>query len=417
MSTRALLRVFVWLTLVFLTFRLQPEPVKATATVVLEETFTQVENGWERVERWRDTNSGFQPEDYPPDGRMDQTGQRETFFGAAQPDSGQFLLYYAPGWDTNPNPTPVLLVHGAFENADWAWANPAESPIGCGASNCPTTGLMQYLSARGYKVFAISYPHGAGNNYYWAEQIYDAIQIIKERTGSAQVDVVAWSKGVIASRMYVSSVHRSWGTPYAGDVRRLILVGGPNNGWDWVFRHGVYPSWSIYPECGGTLLGGSAHIWLACWGFWYSHPELSIYQTSSGDFFPGLRQMLKRLDGIHPLPWYEPDYWTTYYGGWGFYSYSYGIDYAISQGSLIDTIRSAGIPASVSTYLLCGGAADIPNWHNEHTGSSDGTIFVASCRDTGGIGTVAANVLLDDVNHLELVWESAAMAQIESWLR
>lgn len=125
--------------------------------------------------------------------------------------------------------------------------------------------------------------------------------------------------------------------------------------------------------------------------------------------------MLKRWDGTYPLPSYEPDYWTTYYGGWGLYSYSNGITYAINQGSLINTIRSADVPSSVSVYLLCGSAADIPNWHNEHTGPSDGTVFVASCNDTGGIPTVGGNVLLD-LNHLELVWESSALAQIESWL-
>lgn len=397
-----------------------PQTAQATSTRTLEATYVSVQNGWVQVERWRDTNSNFLAEDYPPDGRLNQTGQRLTFFGnVAQPASGRFLLYYGPGWDTNPKPTPVLLVHGAFENADWAWANPADSPLGCGAASCPTAGLMQYLSDRGYKVFAISYPHGAGDNYYWSEQIYDAIQVIKSRTGAPQVDIVAWSKGTVASRMYVSGVRKSWGTPYASDVRRLVLVGGLNGGWDWPFRHGVYPSWSIFPECGGTLLGGSAHTNLNCFGFVYYHPELSVYKTAAGDFFPGLRQMLWRWDGVYPLDIFAPDYWSTYYGGWGFYSYSNGIVYAMNQspGSLVSTIRTAGIPGSVPTYLLCGGAADIPNWHNEHTGPSDGTVFVASCSDTGGIANVAGDVLLSTVNHLELVWDDSAMAQIESWLR
>lgn len=201
------------------------------------------------------------------------------------------------------------------------------------------------------------------------------------------------------------------------DVRRLILIAGLNNGWDWPFRHGTYPSLFIYPECGGALLGGSAHTVLNCWGFLYSHPELSIYKTASGDFFPGLRQMLRRWDGIYPLDFFAPDYWTTYYGGWGFYSYSRGITYAINQGSLVSAIRSAGVPSSVPTYLLCGGSADIPNWHNELTGLSDGTVFVASCTDTGGIGTVSGNVLLADNNHLKLVWKTNAMNQVESWLQ
>tara|TARA_R110002096_G_scaffold426090_1_gene635375 strand:- start:470 stop:1720 length:1251 start_codon:yes stop_codon:yes gene_type:complete len=395
----------------------QLAPAYATENLTLEATFSSVANGWAQVERWHDTDVAFQPEDYPGDGRMNQTGQRLTFFGAGQPESGQFLLYHAPGWDSNSEPTPVLLVHGAFENADWAWANPAESPLGCGATSCPTVGLMQHLSGLGRKVFAISYPHAAGDNYYWAEQINDAIEIIKSKTSATQVDVVAWSKGTVASRMFASNVHKGWGTPYASSIRRLILVGGLNNGWDWPFRHGVYPSWAIFPECGGTLLGGSAHTNLNCFGIYFYHPELSIYDTGAGDFFPGLKQMLSRWDSVYWLPVLDPDYWSTYYGGWGYYSYSNGINFAINQGSLIDTMRTAGTPSSIPTYLLCGGAADIPNWHNEHTGPSDGTVFVASCSDTGGIGTVAGSELLGDTNHLELVWENAPMAQIESWLQ
>ncbi len=389
----------------------------ATNTVVLEATFTTVSNGWEKVERWNDIDTAFQPEGYPSDGRMDQSGQRITFFSSLQPDSGQFLLYSAPGWDTNSVETPVLLVHGAFENADWAWANPGSSSIGCGALTCPSTGMMQYLSSQGRKVFAISFPHAAGDNYYWAEQIYDAIEIIKNKTGSAQVDVVSWSKGTTASRMYASSVRQSWGTAYSGNIRRLIMMGGLNNGWDWPFRHGVYPSWAIYPECGGTVLGASAHTYLNCFGLVFSHPELSIYSTSSGDFFPGMRQMLKRWDGVHSLSLSEPDSLSTYYGGWGYYSYSPGITSAINSGSIIDTMRSAGTPASIPVYLLCGGAADIPNWHNEHTGPSDGTVFVDSCSDTGGLGTVQDNIVLYNTNHIELTWDSTPMSQVESWLQ
>jgi len=197
----------------------------------------------------------------------------------------------------------------------------------------------------------------------------------------------------------------------------LILVGGLNKGWDWPFRHGVFPSWAIFPECGGTLLGGSAHTNLNCFGFVFYHPELSIYDTSGGNNFPGLRQMLRRWDSTFLLPIFDADYWSTYYGGWGFYSFSKGINYAINRGSLIDTIRTAGTPTSLPMYLLCGGSADIPNWHNEHTGPSDGTVFIASCSDTGGLGTVSGNVLLNGINHLELVWESLPMNQIDIWLQ
>jgi len=89
----------------------------------------------------------------------------------------------------------------------------------------------------------------------------------------------------------------------------------------------------------------------------------------------------------------------------------------MDQGSLVGSILASPIPASLPVYLLCGGAADIPTIHNEHTGPSDGVVFTTSCRSTSAIGTVGGNTLLSGVNHLELGWASSAMNQVELWLR
>jgi hypothetical protein len=45
-----------------------------------------------------------------------------------------------------------------------------------------------------------------------------------------------------------------------------------------------------------------------------------------------------------------------------------------------------------------------------------GTIFIASCADTGGIGTLAGTRTLSGVNHLQLVWDSTAMSQVATRL-
>lgn len=382
----------------------------ATSSRTLEATFTPVSFGWEKVERWKDNSTGFAAEGYPTDGRGNQQGQRATFFGSTQPHSSRFLLYHAPGWDTGTKPVPVLLVHGANQTADFAWANPNEYGGDlCGAATCPSTGLMQYLDTRGYKVFAISFPHKNGNGYYWSEQIYDAIEIIKSKTGASTVDVVAWSKGGFNARMYASSVKASWGTAYASNMRKLVLVGAPNNGFDYAFRHGILPSVGVYTECGIGANGAVPHSWLVCYGVWYNHPEW----TYGSSWFPGSKQMLKRWDGTYGLP-LEQDYFTTYYGGWGYVSYSDGIT-AYTGSSLVDTVRTAGIPAAIKTYRLCGNANDIPNIHNEHTGTSDGLIFTSSCTSTTGIGNNAGGSTLA-LNHNELGWTSGAMSQVETWL-
>jgi len=389
----------------------------AAGTTVLDATYSPVPNGWAKVERWHDTDPSFPAELFPPDGRGDQTGDRLTYFGGvARPNSGSFLLYHAPGWSTGAKETPVLLVLGATQNADQAWANPnLNGSGGCGVASCPTTGLMQYLDGAGYKVFALNFAHSFGDNYLQAQVIADAIGIIKSKLGVAKVDVVAWSKGVIASRMYVSSLKPAWGRAYQGDVRKLVLLGGPNKGLDTPFRHGIQNAGLVWPECGGALNFPAAMQTLFCFGLYYSHPEYSYAGTGANNVFPGARQALYRWDGVYALDGTQFDWWTVYYGGWGSYSYSLGIQAAINQGSLIVPMRAAPTPAAVTNYLLCGGNPTLPI-STENTGPSDGVVFVLSCADTVGLTTVGGNATLWGDNHIMLGWESAARLQIKNWL-
>ncbi|HEY0638115.1 MAG TPA: lipase [Pseudonocardiaceae bacterium] len=388
------------------------------AYLTKEATFTTVANGWERVERYRDTTPGFTDEQYPPDGRGNQDGQRLTFFGGvARPSSSRFLLYSAPGWNTGSRPTPVLLVHGANDNPDRAWANPGESGgFGCGSASCPSTGLMQYLAGRGHRVFAIGFAHKQGDNRQHAQQVGDAVALIRSRLGVATVDVVGWSKGMMSARMYVSSVKPSWGRSYAGDVRRLVLLGGPNGGYDYPFAHGWAHDFSIWPECGGAVNAPSPHTRMTCYGANTYHPELSITPTAGWDAYPGQRQMLARWDGVYGVNTSTQDWYTTYYGGTGFYTSGPGIQAAINAGSLIATIRAAGTPSSVPVYLLAGGSPTIVGIWNETRGPSDGVVFVSSALDTTGVRAVGATALVGSANHLQLGWASAVTAQVGAWL-
>jgi hypothetical protein len=372
-----------------------------------------VKNGWARVERWADPNPNLVKEDYLPDGRANQDGQRLSFFGELQPASNKFLVYYAPGWDTNPIETPILLVHGANDSADRAWANPGElGPFGCGAAVCPQSGLMQYLSQRGYKVFAIGFPHKQGDNFYQAELIHDAIEVVKARTGAREVDLMGWSKGAFPARMYVAGLRQPWGTPYQGDVRKLMLIGGPNGGMDYLFRHG----YSAVTEC-GNMNAPSPHTGILCYGFWRDQPELSLEPTAEGDFFPGQRQMLARFDDRYPVAAssFDQDWFTTYYGGLGFVSEGNGIQSAIDKGSLVKALQDTPVPAEVQTYLLCGYLNDIVFIHAEHTGPSDGMLFLDSCTDPTGIENNTDTGLLP-MNHMKLGWDGVAVEQLQSWL-
>ncbi len=377
----------------------------------LEATFTNMTNGWAKVERWRDTTSAIGQETFPPDGRGDQTGQRATFFGSARPSSARFLMYYGSAWDQGWRTTPVLLVHGANQDADLAWADPNEAgAYGCGQQTCPTTGLAQTLGSNGFRVFALNLAHKNGDGYIWAEEIADAVAIIKQRTGASSVDVVAWSKAASNARQYISNVRQSWGTAYRGDVRRLILLGGANNGIDLSFRQGWNFSLVVYPECGGAVNGPTPHTKLVCYGSLVSGPQWS-YGSS---YFPGSAQLLKRWDGVYPIIESNQDWYTTYYGGTGAYSVGPGIASYLSR-SLVDVIRNAPSPAAVKAYELCGNTPNIAGFSNETSGPSDGVVFIQSCTDAVGLTTLGATAVIG-VNHLGLGWTGAGQNQILAWL-
>ena len=394
---------------------LLPNTALASSSRTLEATYTgNLTNGWQRVERWLDNSSGFVQESYPADGRGNQTGDALTYFGGvAQPFSGRFLMYYGPHWQTNTKATPVLLIDGANDMPDHLWADPAQGGTGaCGqGTGCPTTGFMQYLDGSNYRVFAIGFAHKNGDNFFQSEEIYDAIQIIKSATGASKVDIVGVSKGAFAPRFYVSSLKKSWGTSYAGDVRKMILIGGPNKGFDWGYRHGWNNDILIWPECGGALNAPAPHTDLVCYGISYHHPELS-YDSAN---FPGAGQMLYRWDGVYALPLGESDDYTTYYGGQGVYSKGNGIQEVVTNQSQVQAMINAGVPSSVAVYQLCGSANTIFGVHNEHTGPSDGALFISSCSATDGIGNLAAESTVG-YNHLQLAWEPSDESQMVSWL-
>jgi len=378
---------------------------------VWEQTFMQAQNGWAQVERWRDGTGGITAEAFPPDGRGDQSGQRATFFGSARPHSGRFLLYYAPGWNTGSRRVPVLLVHGANQDADLAWADPNEAGgYGCGRQTCPSTGLMQRLSGAGHRVFALGLAHKNGDGYVWAEQIANAVDVIRQRTGATQVDVVAWSKAASNARMYVAGIRRSWGTAYRGDVRRLILLGGANNGIDLSFRHGWTYSLTVYPACGGVINGPTPHTRLICYGAWRDGSEWSY----ASPYFPGSAQLLKSWYPRYGLSTAEQDWYTTFNGGLGYYSDGPGLAAYMSR-SLVDPIRNAASPAGVRMHNICGANPDIALLHNEHTGPSDGVVFIESCRDTAGMTTHGGSQTVS-VNHLELGWVTTSTDWIAQYL-
>jgi hypothetical protein len=200
--------------------------------------------------------------------------------------------------------------------------------------------------------------------------------------------------------------------------------------------------------------------------------ERSIYTLESGAPYRGQAQMLADLRELHALPGgnlsmgayaNQTDYYTTYEGGFGFYSESLGIERAIEDGGrTIEALQRTGVAPDVELYLGAGGnpimsvgglnqslyqsfwgdmdaaerrqtwealAADwieqlfpwaSTSWEHdlprllagsaflgEISGPSDGLVFTASALDETGVSVAGAQVmearLFEALNHAEII--------------
>lgn len=387
-----------------------PNVGKAASTITVEQTFTDINTTkyWEKVERIRLNDTNITQEKFIPDNEQKKANIITEFGNTAQPSSQLFLLHYASGWNTGTKPYPVLFVHGAGTDGDYA-----ADPKGDGSIE----GVMQYLRGNGFKVFSISFAHQHGDNFYQREILAAAISRIKEVTGAEKVDVIAHSKGNMSARMYVSNVKRTWGTDFRNDVRRYIQLGAPNGGIDYSFRN----TWAAWGIMSTGEHGPVPYTDMMIYGLWYDTSYHSLYSAADGGgAYTGQSQMLAKWVDKYSLDIYEQDWYTTYYGGQGFYSYSYGIDYAIKQGeNLINTLKNSPVASSVQIATLAGNVNVINGITMEDDGPSDGIVFVDSATMTDPM-TSGGAVLLEKkvvaLNHVELAYDSLAKTWINTQL-
>lgn len=309
-----------------------------------------------------------------------------TCFGTSEPGSWSALLHMARA-EGVASGTPILLVPGAGDNASRGFITMAS----------------RLNNNTGRPVYALTFAHPHGDVFRHAELIADAIARIRYRTGAEQVDLVAHSKGGIAAAVYLSN-HKDadWsradyadvGTVYQGDVRKAVFVATPLGGIDTAYRwtqgnlaalsdDAVSPnSWSAYYPAGIAAywnvvdLGGLDFL------------------PADGDPFPGHRQLLARWDDVYPLPGEQPelgyyamqtDWYTTYYGGVGFYSESAGIDVAIAQGDdVLGSLAENGVDPDIRLYILAGDSPLMPNGLEDY--------LAASVEDSTWIDLVIASV-------------------------
>ncbi|MCO4774097.1 MAG: DUF3488 domain-containing protein, partial [Deltaproteobacteria bacterium] len=323
---------------------------------------------WDRIELHRDSDATlFVSEDVAPGHSLSDSAQLSphmvSLFGSAEPSSSDFLLHYAPGWAFADAETPVLLIPGASTSASGVFGPLARS-----------------LASRGRAVFAISFPHLHGDCFQQAEHVADAVERILTLTGASQVDLVGHSKGGIAAAVYLGNRpgvdwgsegrgarYANRGTEYRGDIRRFVALASPFGGVDTGFR---WTAPHLLTAAGEDPLGPSA--WTSYYPYTTTAPAIVEdlaaldYWPEGGDAFPGQAQLLAAWDQVHPLPGgrqdlgafaLQQDWLTTYEGGFGFYSWSDGIDSAIAAGGgFVTRLAAAPLWMGVIPALLAVGA-------------------------------------------------------------
>ncbi|MBI3925521.1 MAG: alpha/beta fold hydrolase [Armatimonadetes bacterium] len=362
---------------------------------------TSSEGPWALTEHLRDDNPNFVQRNFHPR----QTHRNPAIvaaFGSATPHSGEVLLHYAgdPPPGVPRREVPVILVHGATKNANFWW-DPHED----GSER----GFAQHLRDRGFQVYAVTFAHSQDDNFLWAQQVANAIDRVKEKTGADKVDLVGHSKGGVPVRMYVSDVREPWMTPYRRDVRRVLLAAAPNGGIDFSFRHPV-ANYALVRETDNPRLNAPTSWERALlWGRYQDVSELG-FGSSGPDYFPGQRQLLARWDGRYSLTPLEPDWFTTYHGGQGIVSSSRGIARYIEEGgNLIERLGRTPIHPDVEVAVLAGNQPNVPGILNEYTGPSDGLLFVESALKLPEESRVVAEAVLP-LHHKALISEPEGQA-------
>ncbi|PKL44033.1 MAG: hypothetical protein CVV41_09725 [Candidatus Riflebacteria bacterium HGW-Riflebacteria-1] len=400
----------------------------ATAAVhaellVVSEVTGRDSNPWERIELLEDTDPHFTAENFHLKSRQNHSIIQKAF-NTNKPHSRNFLLHFAQNWNKTNYKTPVLLVHGAGDNACRGFCHPWSFDVP-EDGNIVKPGLMQHLVKQGFSVFAITFSHPHGCNFLQAQQLANAITRIKSVTGSEKVDVIAHSKGAMPVRIYASDLGANihdykWITPFRKDIRKAIFVASPLKGIDTAFRYYAY-NFTVKQQNLAAPLGPESMLWQGMFVDNFHHNKL----------FPGQFQMLHNWvkDGID----FSNQSMTSdlnqtrsalYNGGVSTLLVSDGIDRAIQEGGdVIRLLNEKGVDPSVTCHVLAGSKQAIDKvkffWFEvpvgEFADKSDGVLFLKSATYTKGLqarGARVASVKVFDTHHVGLTIVPAALNHI-----
>lgn len=393
---------------------------------------------WALAEAYRDYHPGFIREKILPQSQFKNPQVLACFpndlYQGDTADSSLMVLLHALNWE-NCTKTPILLVHGAADDAFRGWVHPMTMTT---PDTIEYPGFMQKFSKAGYPVFAINFSHHHGCNYRQAEQIRNAIQIIKHKTGARKIHLLAHSKGNCAASIYVcggntvNPNYKDFLSPFGQDVDVYIQVAAGNKGVDTMFRYYTSNLTVLSLKASAPVCVKEALVY----GVWQKYYKEDIYKTNLGpevgNYFPGQSQLLYNLveDGLDFTAFcYTPadanlTMKACYYGGTTLFVSSYGIQHAIAEGDYtIERINKAGLDPSVRLLNIYGTnpvfieidmifykiPISVPDY------PSDGAVYVHSASYIDGLLSRGASLLGQkafDKNHVVLAFSDDTFAWI-----
>jgi hypothetical protein len=316
-----------------------------------------------------------------------------TYFNENEPCSSLFLLHYYLPSIRSSKQNPILLVHGASHDGNMAWLKGRQKE----------KGVAPVLAEKGMDVFAITFAHSHGDNYLQMIQLSNALLRIQELTHCEKIDIITHSKGGVPVRMYLSNMGKDYDVPYKENVDKYIMLGTPNKGIDFSFRHSV-PNWFIFTKNMSAPLACDS---LLVHGRYLDTTAQSIY--NDGGVFKGQQQILAKWDKRYPIIGDK----TLYYGGQNIYLHSRGIDRAIKEGDyLIEKLQKNKLHQDISVFVLAGNNKMFRYFMSgENHGPSDGLVFVESVLEVEPMLKKSAQLKQKDVfflNHSELLYNQQA---------
>ena len=229
----------------------------------------------------------------------------------------------------NVNLTPTLLVHGALQDANvWLFPNGNDGSGHAYGGATQVTGLVQALEAQGRCTYAVTFGNFHGDNFSQATHLANAIARIKAlHPGVPRVDVVAWSKGVLAVDAWMTNAPSWTGfsttrfferlaaaqaarvPAYRDDVRVYVALSGPHGGIDLNFRHPIHTltiastSWNAPVGRGPMPWTYFSAFQCVTWGPdvpWYNNPYAEGVCEGAGGTWPDYfrRIYVSNLSGL-----------------------------------------------------------------------------------------------------------------------